>query len=71
MTQYILTTGHTDYLPSDQAGRRFTVVDRKQSIHAAPLDLPQQCDICGKRRNQGNHQRCSRRRQQIRRGKQP
>lgn len=55
----------------DQAGRRFVVVDRKQSIHAAPLDLPQHCDICGKRRNQGNHQRCSRRRQQIRRGKQP
>lgn len=29
------------------------------------LDLPQHCDICGHRRNQGNHQRCSRKRQQI------
>lgn len=29
------------------------------------LELPQHCDICGQRRNQGNHNRCSRKRQQI------
>jgi predicted nucleic acid-binding Zn ribbon protein len=31
------------------------------------LELPQHCDVCGKRRNQGNHQRCSRQRQQLKR----
>lgn len=29
------------------------------------LDLPHLCDICGHRRNQGDHKRCSRKRQQI------
>ncbi|WVM88980.1 hypothetical protein UMZ34_24275 [Halopseudomonas pachastrellae] len=29
------------------------------------LDLPHLCDICGRQRSQGNHQRCSRKRQQI------
>ncbi len=71
MTQYFFTTGSTDYLPPEHSGRRLAVIERKQSIHAGPLDLPHLCDICGNRRNQGNHQRCSRVRQQIRRGRQP
>lgn len=28
------------------------------------LDLPSRCDICGKARSTGNHQRCSKTRQQ-------
>tara|TARA_R110000751_G_scaffold78736_2_gene158879 strand:+ start:3629 stop:3766 length:138 start_codon:yes stop_codon:yes gene_type:complete len=42
----------------------------KPPLIIRPLDLPQLCDICGKRRNQSNHQRCSKLRQAISRSKQ-
>ncbi len=70
-TNFYHTTGHVDAITLEHAARRFTVAPARQSIHAGPLDLPHLCDICGKRRNQGSHQRCSRVRQQnSRRGAQ-
>ncbi|MEH6564608.1 MAG: hypothetical protein V7756_04705 [Halopseudomonas sp.] len=69
-TNYLFSTGHVDGIKPEHAARRFIAVPAKQTIHAAPLDLPQLCDICGRRRNQGNHQRCSKLRQQIRRRQQ-
>ncbi len=30
-----------------------------------PLSLPALCDICGKHRNRGNHQKCSAERQRL------
>lgn len=32
-------------------------------LQIRPLDHPVICDICGRRRNRGNHQKCSKQRQ--------
>lgn len=45
-----------------------TKLRRKTTIRGCPmrsLDLPAMCDICGKHRNRGNHQKCSAERQRL------
>lgn len=39
------------------------MIDRKGKLTYGYLDTPFKCDICGKPRAHGNHQRCSKRRQ--------
>ncbi|WP_155121663.1 hypothetical protein [Halopseudomonas phragmitis] len=39
----------------------------KTPMAIRPLDLQNICDICHQRRNQGNHARCSQRRQELNR----
>lgn len=42
---------------------------KRKPIILRTLDLPQLCDICQRRRNQGNHDRCSKQRQALSRSK--
>ncbi|HCA25227.1 MAG TPA: hypothetical protein DEP32_13760 [Pseudomonas sp.] len=67
MTRFIFSTGHQDYIKPEDEARRFIAAPAKPPIHRRPLELPHLCDICGRQRSQGNHQRCSRRRQQLKR----
>lgn len=40
---------------------------KKPPLAIRALDLSSRCDLCNRPRNKGNHDRCSRRRQQMRR----
>jgi len=64
---YYITTGHADFLLPSAKDRRYQVVKAKPLSSGRSLDLPQVCDICQRRRNKGNHQRCSKLRQALRR----